>query len=89
MAGKRLFPPRLLPELEEIYADDAGPVCAPIRLEESCRLLKESRLSIWEIAAHLQFVHAEYFCYVFRKEFGMTPLQYREQGPRRMENGSG
>ncbi len=60
-----------------------------LRLEESCRLLKESRLSIWEIAAHLQFVHAEYFCHVFRKEFGMTPLQYREQGPRRMENGSG
>ena len=60
-----------------------------LRLEESCRLLKESRLSIWEIAAHLQFVHAEYFCYVFRKEFGMTPLQYREQGLKRMENGSG
>ena len=49
-----------------------------LRLEESCRLLKESRLSIWEIADRLRFSHAEYFCFVFRKAFGMTPLQYRK-----------
>lgn len=50
-----------------------------LKLEEACRRLAETRQKIWEIAAALNFDHVEYFCYVFRRKFGITPLRFREQ----------
>ncbi len=50
-----------------------------LRLEEACRRLADTRQKIWEIAAALNFEHSEYFCYVFRKKYGLTPLRYREE----------
>lgn len=48
-----------------------------LRIKEACRLLKESRLSISEIAYKTGFSSAKYFATVFKDYTGMTPKEYR------------
>lgn len=50
-----------------------------LRLREACRRLSSSRDKIHVIADSLNFRNAAYFCAVFRKKYGMTPLEYRER----------
>ena len=35
---------------------------------------------VWEIAEEMNFANASFFSKFFKKETGMTPKQYREQG---------
>lgn len=48
-----------------------------IRLETTCRMLKQTPLSIANIAAASGFNTPEYLHRVFRKQLGMTPRNYR------------
>ncbi|MFO1524199.1 MAG: helix-turn-helix transcriptional regulator, partial [Kiritimatiellia bacterium] len=48
------------------------------RLKEAARLLRESRVGIAEIARNCGFSSANYFSQVFRREFDVTPKEYRE-----------
>lgn len=50
-----------------------------LRLDEAKRLLTETNSSIEEIAMILKFSSATYFCAVFKKLYGCTPLQYRSK----------
>lgn len=47
------------------------------RLEEACILLKNSYLTITDIALMVGFNSSQYFTNVFTKKFGMTPKTYR------------
>ena len=47
-----------------------------IRMEKACALLKESRLTIAEIAEQTGFQTASYFITAFKKSFGTTPGRY-------------
>ncbi len=50
-----------------------------LRLREACRLLKSERnASSSEIAAKLKFRNASYFCALFRKQIGLTPMAYHK-----------
>ena len=49
------------------------------RLLEAKRLLKYTRLSIQEVAISLGFEDAAYFCRTFKKNNGVTPVQFRQQ----------
>lgn len=49
-----------------------------IRLCEAQRLLKNSDLQIAEVAFQTGFEDPAYFARVFKKEFGMTPSEWRE-----------
>ncbi len=49
------------------------------RLEEAKSLLGSSDLSLSEIAEKLCFSSQSYFQNVFKKKFGLTPMQYRNQ----------
>jgi len=57
--------------------------CTPIgyltdyRIQKSCEILQSTSCSITEIAMHCGFQSSSYFTYVFRKETGMTPREYR------------
>ncbi len=55
-----------------------GEYVANLRLLEAKRLLKESTLSILEIAVRLGFCDDGYFCRFFRSRTGTTPLCYRK-----------
>ncbi len=49
-----------------------------IKLQKAKKLLRESNLSIKEIAYELNFSSYEYFLSFFKKRVGTTPLKYRE-----------
>ncbi len=49
-----------------------------IRLRIACKLLRESNLSITEVALRSGFGDANYFSRVFRKSMDITPSQFRQ-----------
>ena len=49
------------------------------RLEEAKRLLQYSDNSLAEISSYLCFSSQSYFQNVFKKQYGITPMQYRKQ----------
>jgi YesN/AraC family two-component response regulator len=52
-------------------------VVARERIEEACRLLSDTEMSLVQIAVVLCFSSQSYFCKVFKKFTGMTPVQYK------------
>ncbi len=50
------------------------------KIKEAARLLKNTDMSIQEILETIQYSNASYFYKQFRKEFEMTPDDYRNEG---------
>lgn len=50
-----------------------------LRLQEACRLLSGTSLSIKEIAFRINCVDASYFSNLFRRHLRMTPVEYRNR----------
>lgn len=50
---------------------------AKLRTEKAADLLKNSKLSISEIATYVGYLDSNYFVKVFKKRYGMTPSAYR------------
>ena len=48
-----------------------------VRIEHAKRMLCETELAVGEIAVRCGIESAHYFCRVFKKKTGMTPLEYR------------
>lgn len=48
------------------------------KMSEACDLLMYSHTSLSEISAYLGFSSQSYFQNVFKKQFGITPMQYRK-----------
>ncbi|SFA98260.1 two-component system, response regulator YesN [Cohnella sp. OV330] len=55
-----------------------------VRLEQACSLLRDTNLSINEVAERIGYSDYFYFAKVFKKQFEVTPTQYRiaEKGER-------
>ena len=49
-----------------------------IRLEKACQLLRDTDMSIADIAAEAGFSSAAYFCTYFKREKGKTPNAWRQ-----------
>ncbi|ULT59453.1 AraC family transcriptional regulator [Neobacillus drentensis] len=49
------------------------------RIQKSCEMLQETNRTVSEIAMVCGFQSASYFTYVFRKETGLTPQDYRKK----------
>jgi AraC-like DNA-binding protein len=49
------------------------------RITKSMQLLRETTMSVKEIAEAVGFHDVPYFCRTFKKETNLTPLQYRRQ----------
>lgn len=50
-----------------------------LRIQEACRLLAESPMSIKEVAYSLNFEDTSYFSAMFLREAGMSPKEYRRR----------
>jgi LacI family transcriptional regulator len=50
-----------------------------VRMERACRLLRETDLSMAEIACRAGFTHADYLSVAFKKHMGVAPSKYRKE----------
>jgi two-component system response regulator YesN len=57
-----------------------------IRMTHAARLLEETKLSLWEIAELIGFSNASYFSTKFRRMYGMSPSEYRQQQPEKIKS---
>jgi len=48
-----------------------------VRLEKAKQILSSSGARIQDVASHVGYDDYRYFCTVFKKSTGVTPLQYR------------
>lgn len=53
-----------------------------LKLKEAGRLLTLTGRRVGDIASSLNFQDTAYFCAIFKKQYGMTPLQYRRRKQR-------
>ncbi|TBL78508.1 helix-turn-helix domain-containing protein [Paenibacillus thalictri] len=65
---------------KEVSGWTFGEYLAEIRLQEACRLLKETNGNIIDIAAASGFGQKQNMIRAFKKSFGMTPTEYRKMG---------
>jgi len=50
-----------------------------VRMEEAVRMLKTTTLNLWDIAELTGFSNASYFSSKFKRMYGITPSDYRQQ----------
>ncbi|RTE05455.1 response regulator transcription factor [Paenibacillus whitsoniae] len=50
-----------------------------VRMTHAVRLLEETALSLWDIAELTGFANASYFSSKFKKQYGLSPSEYRAQ----------
>ena len=60
-----------------VYHTSPGSYIILLRLQYACSLLKNSDLSISEVATYSGFNDVNYFCRQFNKKFSLTPKEYR------------
>ena len=49
------------------------------KMEEACRLLRETDLKAYEIGNKVGYLDSQYFANIFKKEYGVTPIEYRKK----------
>ena len=72
-------PSYLMKRFREETGQSVGAYITRCKMEEAEDLLIYSSQSLAEISAYLGYSSQSYFQNVFKKHFGMTPLQYRTQ----------
>lgn len=50
-----------------------------LRMEEAMRLLRDTDEKIYSVAEKTGYSDAGYFSYIFKKKYGISPIQYRRQ----------
>ncbi len=67
----------------KVFKEQTGesPICylQQMRIRKAKYLLSSSDASIKSVALECGFAAADYFCNSFRKETGLTPLEFREK----------
>ena len=64
-----------------VYGDSIYSYMKTYRLQVAERLLKESDLTVGEIAAKAGYLNPNKFTSAFRAEYGMPPTAYRRKSP--------
>jgi len=69
----------LMRRFKEELGMSVGDYITRCKMEEACDLLVYGESSLSEISAYLGYSSQSYFQNVFKKQMGMTPMQYRKQ----------
>ena len=68
--------------LSKIYKLETGEgisdYVAAVRMDRACRLLRTTDKKIYEISAEIGYLDPAYFIKVFKRQFDVTPQEYRE-----------
>ncbi|GBF75319.1 hypothetical protein PA598K_03719 [Paenibacillus sp. 598K] len=69
--------------LSELFKETTGQkfidYLTDVRMEEARRILRETELKMYEVAAAVGYTSPKYFSTLFRKHFQLTPMSYRER----------
>ncbi len=57
-----------------------GELVRDVRLKKACYLLRTTNMRIGDISSHVGYPNLEHFVRVFRKEYNLTPSEYRNAG---------
>lgn len=61
-------------------------VLTEVRMSQAVRLLEETTLSLWDIAELTGFSNPSYFSAKFKRLYGMTPSEFRQQSPKKNDS---
>ncbi|HEX8089322.1 MAG TPA: helix-turn-helix transcriptional regulator, partial [Blastocatellia bacterium] len=50
-----------------------------LRMEEARRLLRETKMSVIDVALEVGYANPSHFARLFRRETGLSPSDYRRQ----------
>jgi two-component system response regulator YesN len=64
---------------KEITGKNLTDTILEVRMEEACRLLKNTAGRVKNIAAELGYESAAHFSRIFKREMGVTPQEYRDK----------
>ena len=82
LAGAAIYSPwQALRAFSEITGKTPFAYIRDIRLSEAAKKLRDSKLSVLDIALSLAFGSHEGFTKAFSRQFGITPKQYRKELP--------
>ncbi len=73
-----LNPSYLSRRFKEITGRNLTDTIIELRMEEACRLLKNTADRVKNIAAQVGYESAAHFSRIFKKEMGVTPQEYRD-----------
>lgn len=59
-----------------------------VRMERAIQLLTNKDLKVYEIAEQIGYLNTAYFIKVFKKEYGLTPQEYRDRSSDAVKSGS-
>ena len=75
-----LSAPYLSKYIKEKSGRTFGEIVKNVRLKKSRTLLKNSKMTVESVAESVGYQNVEHFNRLFKKKYGMTPTQYRNQG---------
>ena len=61
---------------KEMFDDSPAASIRELKLDYARSLLAESDIPIWELARMLNFSNSNYFCSIFKAQYGITPYEY-------------
>ncbi|RED63972.1 response regulator [Cohnella lupini] len=80
IADKVFLHPVYLSKIYKIETGESlGDYIIRIRMEKALYLLKHTNKKIYEITTELGYQNPQYFSKMFKKHYGMTPNEYRDQ----------
>jgi two-component system response regulator YesN len=81
LAGKVYLSPAYLSKL---YKKETGETYVEyltrVRMDEAKKLLKQTNMRSSEIGVLVGYLNAQYFCFLFKKYTGLSPMEFREVG---------
>lgn len=78
---KNLHPKKLQEGFKLVFGENAGKIVNDARIEKARKLLRESDLSIADIAYETGYANDSSFIRAFKREMGITPAAYRKKEP--------
>lgn len=73
-----LHPVYLSRIFKQLTGENVSDYIHRLRMEKAAYLLKNTELKVYEITEAVGYENPQYFSKVFRKNYGQTPLEYRE-----------
>ena len=64
--------------LKECTGNNFSQIIKYIKLKKSCNLLKSTNMNVYQISSAVGYSSEEHFIRTFKKEFNMSPTQYRK-----------